>query len=67
MDYTMAECLQDYYSPLDRTKIMHWKGKTYIAHPTRAEGFYAIECETYEGQPFQRIIIQTRDTDYIFR
>jgi hypothetical protein len=63
--YTMAECLRDYYSPLDK-KILHVAGKVYPAHKGLAEGFYGVECEQYEGQMVSRTGIQESDRDYIF-
>jgi hypothetical protein len=64
MIYTQVKCLKHYVSPLNRAHVLHFAGRTYEAHKAVAEGFYAVECECYDGQPLQRISIQVTDTDY---
>lgn len=67
MDYTKVKCLKHYMSPLNRQQVLHFAGRTYNAYKAVAEGFYAVECEQYEGQLLKRVGIQVINTDYEFQ
>ena len=65
MDFTKVICKIDYYSPLDRSQLLHAANKTYSAHKAVAEGFYAVECELNKNN-FKRVCIQITDLDFVF-
>jgi hypothetical protein len=66
MVYTHVECLKDYFSPLDRSKILHIEGRTYQAREAIAEGFYSVDCEIHPEHPTS-ISLQVTDVDYRFK
>lgn len=62
--FSQIVCLKDWFSPLDRSSIVHRKGEIYKLHnsPATKYGFYASDCDENE----MKVIVQIGDLDYKF-